>query len=241
MKAKNRSAFTLIELLVVIAIIAILAGLLLPALSRAKGTARQTACLNSIKQWMIAVLMYKEDYDDFLPREKCVDADHTWADVMDPVNASVWFNILPREQLSQAGAYAYAADPGSFHSSKLFQCPTANFGSGTVEPRFSLAFNSQLSQGTNVFQHVRYSAITEPVHTVLFLECGVQGEGKIFPAQSAYNSRPYAWAARLSGRHNRGSNLAFADGHASWYRGSDVVNPVTGKGYSPPAEVRWVP
>ena len=69
MKSTNNSGFTLIELLIVIAIIGILASLMLSALSKAKLRAQQVSCLNGLRQWSIAALMYKEDNDDFLPRE----------------------------------------------------------------------------------------------------------------------------------------------------------------------------
>ena len=62
-----KKTFTLIELLVVIAIIAILAGMLLPALGRVKETARSTRCINNLKQLGVSYTMYQHSYDSTIP------------------------------------------------------------------------------------------------------------------------------------------------------------------------------
>ena len=78
----SRKSFTLIELLVVIAVIALLSSMLLPALSKAREMGRRVKCMSNLKQCGLAMMLYAQDYDDYIMACKWWDTPQTWLDQM---------------------------------------------------------------------------------------------------------------------------------------------------------------
>lgn len=239
----KRNAFTLVELLVVIAIIAVLAGLLLPAVGKAKAQGQRIACGNNLRQWAVAGLFYASENDDMLPREKAEKGTQRWADVGKANNIDVWYNALSRF-INQQPLSSFAASPerqAQYYSERsLYHCPVARYPIERADKAFlSLAVNSKL--GVNATSYVPHlSDIKYPVRTPLFLESGLPGERQIRSSQEPYDGRPNVFAGRAVARHNGRINIVMTDSHLTSLRGEEVTAP-DGLAYVPQIAISWTP
>ena len=204
--------FTLIELLIVIAIIAILAGMLLPALNAAREKARAIKCAGNLKQYGMAIAMYAHTYQDYLL-------------IQNPVNHKTgtigyiyqWGGYIQTELMPKMREADWKA------GRSINSCPSRNKNYGAAltgyeQEAISYAYNTlalgSQAQGANPDATHKMSRLKQPAFYVGFCDSEVWciGSSGVLAKGRWNGSKEYDY---VSFRHGNRSNAVFIDGHAA--------------------------
>jgi prepilin-type N-terminal cleavage/methylation domain-containing protein/prepilin-type processing-associated H-X9-DG protein len=230
--------FTLIELLVVIAIIAILAGMLLPALGKAKTKAQGIYCMNNLKTMQTSWLMYAHDNNDFIPGNLWSEKGpfnwvSGWLDFSDNNADNTNLLLILDPKYAQLGGY-------SSKTAGAYKCPAdrnlVKEGNSRLPRVRSISMSGWLGPNTppwnpgyRVFKKTGEITDPGPSNTFVFLD---EREDSLDDGYFAVNMAASEMVNFPGTFHNRAGGLSFADGHAEIHRWVDrrtTVPEVAGK------------
>ena len=245
-QSARASGFTLIELLVVIAIIAILAALLLPVLSKARGRAEGISCLNNTRQLALAWQLYADDHESFLPYNLGMNGSSFRTNINWVNNVMTWnVNSQPLDSDNTNLATITGASLGPYVGgmTSLFHCPSDRAlsalqrAAGWDHRIRSYSMNAMMgnagafsTNGVNVnnpdyTQFFKITQIPRPAEVFVFLDEHPDSINDGYFVERDYYP---LWHDLPASYHNGSAAFSFADGHASlhrWLKSTTIYPP----------------
>ncbi len=240
MTQRHRGRFTLIELLIVVAIIAILASMLLPALTQARAAAQKTMCLANEKQMHLAASLYAEDHEEWFPNNRRFK-------VLWQVHMAPYLGINRYDDMYASGTLTtneihVSAKNSPERYSDIFRCPTTYSWARGLYYVGCYGYNTALTGETTgndpeCYRYIRkMSRVHKPEKTVLLGDCWL-----VSPLAFGHFTMSSKTPAELgrdtndrSRHHNRSINYVFVSGSAESLRVAERSDLLMGVSSIPP-------